>query len=295
MPWGFPVVVYLFLAGLGAGSYCLGTIASGKEGEGWESCCRVCFLLAPFAMLIGLFLLIFDLGSPMRFWRTLTVLNPHSPMSVGVWLLTAFFIVAVFSAMFWLPAPVRRKIPLLGSWAIWNRAKRSRGLGFIGVPLALGISVYTGVLLSVTAVPIWRSVSLPLLFFISALSLGLEGGAVLGILASRRNPEAMKEPLQFLRRAYRILLPAYLFAAILFILVQVVSADTRPAALQLMSGWSGLLWWVGVVGIGILLPLVWAMRKTGGAARHAWLFSICLLFGDFLLRLVLILAGQGAI
>jgi hypothetical protein len=37
------------------------------------------------------------------------------------------------------------------------------------------------------------------------------------------------------------------------------------------------------------------MRKTEKPARHAWLFSGCLIMGDFLLRLVLVLAGQGAI
>jgi hypothetical protein len=37
------------------------------------------------------------------------------------------------------------------------------------------------------------------------------------------------------------------------------------------------------------------MKKDEGQIRHAWFFSSCLLVGDFLLRLVLILAGQGAI
>jgi formate-dependent nitrite reductase membrane component NrfD len=278
MAWGIPVVVYLFLAGLGAGSFCLGTIASKKEGQGWESCSRMGFLLAPLAILIGLIMLVFDLGYKTRFWRTLTVLNPASPMSVGVWLLTAFFIISAISAMFWLPAGARKRIPLIGSWSVWNRAKKNRGLGMIGIPLALGISVYTGVLLSVTAVPLWRSVSLPLFFFISAMSLGIEGGAILGLLSLRKkNLDAMKEPLGFMRRSYRIILPLYLFAALLFLFTLILSPTSR------------------VAGIGILLPLILVMRKSKEQMRHAWFFSACLLFGDFLLRLVLILAGQGAI
>jgi polysulfide reductase chain C len=294
--WGIPVVMYLFLAGLGAGSFCLGTIASGKQGAGWESCSRRAHLLAPFAIFIGLLMLILDLRYRTRFWRTLTVLNFHSPMSVGVWLLSAFFLVAILSAMFWLPPSARRQIPLVGAWSVWNRPKLRRGLGFIGIPLALGISVYTGVLLSVTVVPLWRNLSLPLLFFISALSLGVEGGAVVGIMSLRKaNLEAMREPLQFLKRCWRVILPLYLFAALLFISSLTIASASRAEAFRFMVGWSGFIWWVGIIGAGILLPLILVMRGGKEPMRHAWLFSSCLLLGDFLLRLVLILAGQGGI
>jgi polysulfide reductase chain C len=293
--WGIPVVIYLFLAGLGAGSFCLGIITSGKKGYGWESCSRMAFLMAPLAILAGLFMLILDLRYKARFWRTLTVLNLHSPMSIGVWLLTAFFLVALLTALFWLPESVRRQIPWIGSWSVWNRLAWRRRLGCAGIPLALGISVYTGVLLSVTIVPLWRNSSLPLFFFISALSLGIEGGAVLGMMSLRKGPlDAMQEPLQFLRRGYRVLLPLYLFAALLFMVLLVISSASRSELVHFMTGWSGLIWWVGVIGIGILLPLILVMRKNR-TPRHAWLFSGCLLLGDFLLRLVLILAGQGAI
>jgi polysulfide reductase chain C len=294
--WGIPVVVYLFLAGLGAGSFCLGTIASKKEGQGWESCARMSFLLAPLAILVGLLMLIIDLRYKTRFWRTLTVFNPDSPMSVGVWLLSAFFLVSMLAALFWLPPAVKKRIPLIGTLSVLNRAKPNRGLGIIGVPLALGVSVYTGVLLSSTIVPLWRNMSLPLLFCLSALSLGIEGGAILGVMSLRkRNREVMKEPLQFIKRGYRIILPFYLFAALLFVFSLAVSSSSRTEAFQFMTGLSGFIWWVGVIGIGIVLPLILVMRKSRDQTRYAWFFSCCLLLGDFLLRFVLILAGQGAV
>jgi polysulfide reductase chain C len=293
--WGVLVVVYLFLAGLGAGSFCLGAIASKKKNHGWEASSRMGFLLAPFALAAGLLVLIYDLGFKSRFWRTLTVLNMDSPMSVGVWLLSAFFAVSVISAIFCLPASGRRRIPWIGRLSFWDRPKWKSRLSLIGLPLALGVSVYTGVLLSATAIPLWRSVSLPLLFFLSALSLGIEGGAVLGIASLRKtNLEAMREPLRFLKRSYRIILPLYLIAAVAFIFVLAISSRSRAEVLDFISGWSGLIWWIGVVGIGILVPLIIVMKKNKEQIRHAWFFSACLMMGDFLLRLVLILAGQGA-
>ncbi|MBN1568713.1 MAG: polysulfide reductase NrfD [Acidobacteria bacterium] len=296
MTWGFPIVVYLFLAGLGAGSFCLGAITSKRNGEGWETCARMAFLLAPFAIAAGLLILVFDLGYQTRFWMTLTVLNIYSPMSVGVWLLSIFFMVSVLAAMFWLTPSERRRIPWIGRLSLWSRQKWKRGIGVIGIPFALGVSIYTGVLLSACALPLWRSLILPFFFFLSALSLGIEGGAILGIAALRKsNPDAMKEPLQFLKRSYRVILPLYLITALIFFVVLVASPTSRGVAFGFFSGWSGWIWWIGVVGIGILLPLVLVMQKNEKQLRHAWLLSSCLITGDFLLRLVLVLAGQGAI
>jgi polysulfide reductase chain C len=293
--WGMPVVVYLFLAGLGAGGFCFGMIASKRSGPGWESCSRMAFLMSPVAIFVGLLMLIFDLRYKVRFWRTLTVLNVHSPMSVGVWLLSAFFLASVLSAMFWLPASVRNRIPWIGSWSGWNSPQWRKRFGLLGMPLALGVSVYTGVLLSATIVPLWRNLSLPLFFFISALSLGIEGGAIFGMMSLKNGEsKAMEEPLRFLRRSYRVILPLYFCAAIFFLGFLAFSAS-REVFVRFITGWSGLIWWVGVVGVGILLPMILAMRKSKTSMHHVWFFSGCLLLGDFLLRFVLIMAGQGAI
>ena len=91
-----------------------------------------------------------------------------------------------------------------------------------------------------------------------------------------------------------MILPLYLITALIFCVVLAASPASRGAAFGLFSGWSGWIWWIGVVGIGILLPLFLVM-KNGKQLRHAWLFSGCLIIGDFLLRLVLVMAGQGAI
>lgn len=290
--WGIPVAFYLFFAGLGSGSFCLGAIAAKRAGQGWKACSRMAFLISPLAILAGLLMLVLDLRYSTRFWRTLTVLNLESPMSVGVWLLSAFFLVSILSAFPRLPESLRGKSPGTGQRRKWQ--KWGRKLEMAGIPLALGVSVYTGVLLSATIIPIWRNLSLPVLLCLSALSLGIESGAVLGMASLRkRNLEAMKEPLQFLRRSYRVILPLYLFAALLFVVFVVVSPASRRTAFHLMTGWSGLIWWIGVVGMGILLPLVFVMRKANEQISYAWIFSGCLLFGDFLLRLFLVLAGQG--
>lgn len=293
--WGIPVALDLFAAGLGAGSFCFSTMASRCEGKGWESCSRMSSFLAPVALVIGLAMLIADLGNRSRFWVTVSVFNIYSPMSVGAWLLSLFLIVSIVFALYWVPGHVRKQIPWIGSLSVWDRPEIRNRIGWVGTALALGVSVYTGVLLSATVIPLWRSFSLPLFFFLSALTTGFAGGAILATLSMvREDPGAMKEPLQFLKRGYRVVLPCLLLVALAYTASGVISPTSRPMAVHLMTGWTGLVWWVGAVGIGMVMPWILVMRRRAIQGRQTWYLLSSMLVGGLLLRFVLVYAGQGA-
>jgi len=294
--WGIPIIVDLFFAGLGAGSFCLGAITSRRKGEGWSICSKAAAFLAPFALFMSLSMLILDLGYKLRFWMTLSVFNVHSPMSVGAWLLTAFILVSVVFALYWVPASIRARIPWIGSFSIWNHQGYRDILGVIGIVLAFGVSVYTGLLLSVTIVPLWRSLSLPFLFFLSALATGFSGGGILTIiLGGKKNIEIMDEPFQFFRQSYRVILPFYFAVALIFSMSPAILPESGHPAMDLIRGWSGLIWWIGVIGIGMIVPFGLIMNERPLQVRHAWVLFGSLLIGGLLLRLVLVFAGQGAL
>jgi formate-dependent nitrite reductase membrane component NrfD len=152
---------------------------------------------------------------------------------------------------------------------------------------------YTGVLLSATSIPLWRNLNLPFLFVLSALSAGFAGGALSGMLSLEKEYwEAMTEPLRFLRRSFRILLPFYLVMTLSFSFSLLLSSDSKSAAIFLMTGWNGFLWWAGVVGIGIVVPLIFVLNSKELKTRQACLVFTCVLIGGFLMRMVLMLAGQ---
>ena len=292
--WGLPVVLDLFFAGLGAGSFCLAAIATRKQGQGWNACSRMASFLAPVAVLAGLSMLVIDLGYKSRFWRSLTGFNMNSPMSVGAYLLTLFLVVSVLFAFYELPASVRQSIPWIGNLPMWERREWKHRLGGMGIVLALGVSVYTGVLLSASVIPLWRNVSLPFLFFLSALTSGFAAAAVLAMVSlAGTNPEAMADPIQFLRKGYRMFLPLYLLVALVFVISQAIAPESRGAALGLMTGWSGLFWWLGAIGVGIAFPLNVVFSKKAIGVRQAWYLFSSVLLGGFLLRLVLVYSGQG--
>ena len=291
--WEVPVAVDLFFAGVGAGSFCLAAIAAKRKGTGWEACSRMSSILAPLSVAFGLGMLVLDLRNKARFWMTLRVLNVDSPMSIGVWLLSSFFLVSFLFALCKLPFSARQRIPWIGKLLSRSMPGLERSLGIAGILLALGVSVYTGVLLSVSIVPLWRDWSLPLLFFLSAMATGFAGGSILAMLSLRKeNPDAMKEPLHFVRRSYRVILPLYLLTMLAYLCSQVVSPASRTNVVSLITGWNGLIWWAGVMGMGILVPLFLVMKADGIRARHHWILFGFVLTGGFLLRAVLIMAGQ---
>ena len=295
--WGFPVVLDLFFAGLGAGSFCLAAIAARKQGQGWNACSRMGSFLAPAAVLAGLSMLVIDLGYKSRFWMTLTGFNVDSPMSVGSYLLSAFLVVSVLFAFYELPASIRQSIPWIGKRPMWERREWRNRLGGVGSVLALGVSVYTGVLLSASVIPLWRNVSLPFLFFLSALVSGFAAAAVLAMVSlAGTNPEAMAGlmagPLQFLRKGYRMILPLYLLVLLVYVVSLWASPESRGAVPGLMTGWSGLFWWLGAIGVGIAFPLNVVFSKKAIGVRRAWVLFSSVLVGGFLLRLVLVYSGQ---
>jgi formate-dependent nitrite reductase membrane component NrfD len=100
-------------------------------------------------------LLIHDLGRPSRFLNMLRVFRITSPMSMGSWILSIFSSAAGAAAVI----PLGPKIfhPLANVF------------GVIAGVFGLGLSGYTGVLISQTAVPVWQQAyrTTPVLFLAS--------------------------------------------------------------------------------------------------------------------------------
>jgi len=288
--WGLPVALDLYFAGLGAGSFCFAVLASRRMGQGFEACSRSAALLAPLSVAFGLAMLILDLMYKTRFWFTLRVFNVDSPMSFGVWLLSLFAAISIVYAFFWLPEPLRARLSVIGEWSVWRKDSYRRALGLAGMPVALAVSVYTGVLLSVSALPLWRNLALPGLFCFSAMATGFAGG---GVIALRAAPgDAMEQPILWLRSAYRVLLPVYLFFAMLFLLFSFLYVP-REYLLHLVTGGNGVIWWAGGLGLGMLVPMALVLRRGPINQIRFSVALYALLAGGFLLRLVLIFAGQA--
>jgi formate-dependent nitrite reductase membrane component NrfD len=310
--WGYLIVSYLFLGGLSAGLYFVSALASllQKNGEdnAYKRIARLGALLAPWPVMVGCFLLIFDLGRWYRFWKLFVHIRWTSPMSLGSWLLAAFSIVALVYFYSWLTGEQRAwifaRIPKrLRPLQLLNRdiSGERRLLALIGLPISVGVGIYTGVLLgAVQSRPFWNTNLVAQLFLFSALSTGC--ATIMLVLAWKREP-ADSRGLQLLYNLDVGLLILEFFIVVPYIVHGQLSVQAVKDSLELILGGPfTMLFWVFFLGFGLLLPLgievfenlpVLLSRTTVHYnQRLTAITAVLVLTGGFLLRYIFVFAGQ---
>jgi polysulfide reductase chain C len=294
--WGPLIAWYLFLAGAGAGAYLVGVVAS-HLGERYRPLVKPGIYLGAPLVAIGSALLLFDLGQPLRFWRGF--MRPGSSMmSVGIIVISVFIILGAIHIVALLFPGLKISRRAL-SW-----------LGGINGLFALGTAIYTGLLLGVVkAVPFWNTPMLPLLFLVSALSTGM--GAVLLVVGLRRwvmpaavegEGEQVTESVHALSRTDMPVIVTELLA-LFFLLFIMVGSSTVAAdsARYLVGGAFAVAFWLGVVVIGLLVPVTleaWSLTRKPGLSLARLsdlgaLTGVCLLVGGLVLRYAIVAAGAN--
>ena len=331
--WGWMIVVYLFLGGLGAGSLVISSAAHLTRRGSLLDIVHAGAVLAAPCVAAGSLLLLFDLGRPEVAWKLFTHLNVVSPMSVGSWLLMVFLAVAAIHALLhvrpdWLEALAARRLGPPGALrrlAEWNRAEWSvrdgvassveypgsparvrqvrRAVAAIGVPLGLGVGIYTGVLLgAIPARPFWNTPMVAQLFLFSALSTA----SALLLLAlpvlSRRSDPTRPQDGRMLLRLDLVFIVLELFLIVPYVIHgQLSTLSARTAQQMILGGPYTMVFWFGVVAFGILAPMLLELIDLSGVAARVrrplrWVIHygapVLVLFGGYLLRWVFVHAGQ---
>lgn len=192
-PWRWLITIYFFIGGIAGAAQIIATIADLLGGKQDRSVVRAGRYTALLGALASPILLIADLHTPQRWFNMLRIFRKTSAMSIGSWTL------AVFGALSGLVALGQALDDL---WRL--RAGRTLARLF-GIPAALAgmmMSVYTGVLLSATSVPLWAAAykRLPALFGVSAMATGASTLSLILALAGK--------PRRVLRRMERLALLA---------------------------------------------------------------------------------------
>ena len=299
--WPLLIDVYFFLGGIAGGAFVIATIAHLLGSERYRSVVRVGYYVAFLAVLPGPILLIGDLGLPTRFLHMLMVpkpstaigmdaltlgpfhLKPGSPMNVGAWALLAFSACAFLAAL----------DVLLEQRGGRGFAGLRTLVGIVGSVFGFFLAAYPGVLLGATARPLFINGHwLGALFLAVGASTGAGAIAlVLALIGGER-----RDALASLMRAVAAALIVQAAALILFIVTVSVSgsAGISRALTPLLSGQFSLTFWLGAVLVGLVVPL--ALQLAGALRRAspgvAVLVAILVLVGGFVIKYVLIAAGQ---
>ncbi|MGB9630138.1 MAG: NrfD/PsrC family molybdoenzyme membrane anchor subunit, partial [Thermodesulfobacteriota bacterium] len=251
--WKWEIAIYLYLAGMGAGSFIIGTLIlwfanpwlTPKLWPLWNysiNLTKSAILWGPIFVAIGSPFLILDLGKKMKFYTA--CLNPKTSwLARGFLILSAFIVIGL--------------VLLVGS-SVFDPRRTTAWLilEMIGIALAFSTAIYTGILLkSVKYVPIWNTHLLPLLFLISALSTG-SMGIILSLLGFELIPSGhiLLKRLTFTEQVL-ILLEAIVL--ILYLYSRYRQKDQGETSVHLLlSGPLRFLFWVGIVLIGFIFPIL---------------------------------------
>jgi formate-dependent nitrite reductase membrane component NrfD len=274
----FYIAMYFYIGGVSAGAYFIGSLVELFGGEKRSEISRLAYNIAFPLICVTPILLIADLGRPERFWHLffymksgIPYINMQSPLSVGSWALMVFAGFSLLSFLDNLVAEGRLKSAPFAKF--YNRIPR-KVYAVIGSAAGLFVAGYTGVLLNITARPLWAATD-PLLgplFIVSGASTG--AAAIVLVLARRKMASGNAfERLQSFDRL------AMIFELALIALMLIVAG--RYAA-PLFLSWYGFLFWAGTVLLGILAPL-WLHRygRLPGAEKSIMTrgrFGICLKF-----------------
>ena len=303
--WSWAIAIYLFLAGLSSGSIMVALLVKWNRHERsnssiWDAMIKSGAVVAPVAIFLGLLLLVVDLGRPLSFYWLLIRYNITSVMSLGVLFLLLYTpIVVVFMLLVFERTLIKYTFlsPLVGLVQVVKELHSyAKVIEYFLFVTALCISSYTGFLLSALyAIPLWNSPVLPLLFLTSSLSLGIAVNILTGLLffKSTMNAESIK---YLLVLDLRVILTELPLLALLFIGMIYSGEESAHAAKAALSQgfWAGLFW-IGVIGAGLGLPLltvIVALKSHVYRLHYVVINSMVVIVGVLILRYYIVYAGQ---
>lgn len=271
--WGWEIACYFFVEGVSAGIYTLGTIADLVGVRRYRKTVTYGRLLALFAMMPAPVLLILDLGRPERFHHMLRVFKPRSPMNLGTWALTGYAIFTTLRAA----ERLGRALPRLPFLTAILKAIPERTASVAGLPFAITMLSYPGVLLESTSIPIWSHT--PMLGPLIAASSVSSGAAAMSLVGECTGDETAIRLVSKMEDASAVAEGVCLGAYF---------ATAKSASKPLLRGKQSKLFWIGGVALGMIVPAILRRRKSK-AARIA--SSVLTLAGSFALKWAITHAG----
>ncbi len=314
MAWSAPIYLYLWLAGMAGGAYFAAFLAERFAGIVDRRLLRLATYVGIPLVVIGLILLVADLGNPLRFWHLFTQFKVMSPMSIGTWILLVWISVAVIMVILWW---VQNR---LTEEVARNMRRLTEILAWIDVVFSVLVIAYTGVLLAVSNRPLWAGTFLlPSLFVASAISTGVAIIIVTALIANRIGRGSLIELKMAINQLFgstdwtipNRMVSRLAEADVIVILIELAvligyavwlattsMAGAGTALGLLITGTLAAPFWVGVVLLALLIPLGldianWGKEiETKAVWRAIIASSACVILGGLILRAVIVIGGQ---
>lgn len=304
--WDEIIAIYLFLLGISAGATMIAVLLkrSGIAGSNpsENNIIRCAAIIAPTTLLLGLTILIFHLTKPWTFWYLMFNYHHTSIMSMGVMLFQVYMVFLLLWLAFIFKTLVaqliNRFLPKLAfiNNIIEKLERFSSPVEIILVFLSVLLGAYTGFLLSaLISYPMLNNPVLPALFLASGTSSGIAALMMATLLFTKESTHS--PALSFV---HKFELPVVLIEAFLlfaFCIGLFLGGGQKTVALYnaIGGGFWSYVFWVGLVGIGLIAPL-FLNAVASETVKHRKGFILFVaglsLFGVLCLRFWALYAGQ---
>lgn len=315
--WGWQPALYLFLGGLGAGTFLAAAYLHFAGKGAYRKIVSAASLAAFACVAVGLLLLLAELIKPVQgllVWQSFSHFT--SWMTYGAWIAMGAMACFVLTGILtWLQG---RKAKANAARAAFEEGgaealptapsevpTRNTALNVIvviGCVFALALAFYTGMLLMCAeGVALWHTALLPCLFTISAIDTGIALVELIALACAKASPLAHAHE-RTLRVA--VITLVILEGIVLAVFLGGAAAGTgafgtyaATAAVSanfILTGGAAVWFWAGIVACGLVCPLVMALvllRAKQPSAGLAAIGPAGALIGGCVLRFVILFAG----
>jgi formate-dependent nitrite reductase membrane component NrfD len=277
VPWHWPVPAYLVTKGIGAGLFMVLSLGWGLNlfpFDGLTAVISGFISLLFIAITTGL--LVFDLEKPERFLYILLRPQWKSWLTKGAFLLISFTIVGGLWWLYQLGAYLFDfNVPLLGNILLW-----------LGLPLAIGVAIYTAFLFAqAEGRDLWQSPLLPFHMVVQAIMAG--SGALL-FLSPFTGPQDM----------VAVAKVTFVTALIIDLFITLLGEFGIPHASEVAAlaahdishgRYKNHFWW-GSIALGHIVPLLLILLLNQPIVSA--IAAVCTIIGLFLFEYAFVMAPQ---
>jgi len=280
--WGLPHIFAVTLIVIASGVLNIASMSSAFNKKLYKPLAPLSALFAIAFLIAGLIILVLDLGRPDRLIVAMTTYNFKSIFAWNIFLYSGFFVILSIYIWTMLDFNVSRFSPTVGKLAFGWRIILTTGTGSIFGFLVAREAYSTAVLAP--------------LFIIMSL---LYGTAVfyilLRIISKMQNITIPTEITVNIRKLIIIFLLANIYFLILYHITNLyISKQIAIEKFILLDGGGyTTMFWLGQVGLGLLIPLIYELSNKESRNFPLILTSIMIIVGGFFAVAVIIIGGQA--
>ncbi len=279
VPWGISIVMLIYYIGLSAGSLVLSAMSALFGRKEFKPFARIAALLAMLLLVGALMSMIFDWGKPDRVFVPFMYFNFVSMFSINGILYSTYIAICF--------------VYLLAMFA--GKEKLVGVIALIAVIWAIGVHSGTGAIFGFVSRELYESPLLPPSFITAALSSGTALMIILLQLLFRYTERPFDK--RYVTELSR-LLAVFILVVAYFLFVEnafrAYNIGHREAAWFFLFGGShSLVFWVGLVGLGIVVPaLILFTPATKNSIKMINVAAILHVIGVLCERYIIVIPGQ---